>query len=61
MAEENTIVIAAGRPIDDFQELEELQGKYAGKLTIVKMELLQPDTIKVRPFGSCICCACQAG
>lgn len=48
LALENTIVIAAGRPIDDFQELEKLQEKYAGKLKVVEMELLQPDTIKVK-------------
>ncbi|KAL3148373.1 hypothetical protein ABBQ38_013830 [Trebouxia sp. C0009 RCD-2024] len=45
LAQENTTVIAAGRLSDDFQELKQLQKLNAGRLRIVKMELLQPDTI----------------
>lgn len=48
LVKEDTTVIAAGRPVDDFQELENLLEEHAGRLTVVKMELLQPDTIKVK-------------
>ena len=41
-------VIGAGRPVDDFQELSRLQGEYKDRLTIVKLELLQLDTIQAR-------------
>ena len=66
LALSDTAVIAAARPTDDFQGLLKLQDQFAHRLTIVKLELLQPSTIQARltalqaTLAQCVSVRCTA-
>ena len=44
----DTAVVAAARPIDSFEGLEKLKQDFEARLLIIKMELLEADTIQAR-------------
>ena len=50
----NTSVIAAARPTDDFDGLDKLQDEFKDRLLVVKMELLDADTVQASQCESVV-------